>query len=92
MASDEGAKTCSILLLDDESVFRQTVARMLERAGYKVIEARTAKEATTLVADQRPELIIVDYRLPGINGMVWLEHMRRLGVNVPVVFSRRLDH
>ncbi|HEY9719192.1 MAG TPA: response regulator [Trichormus sp.] len=86
MASDEGAKTCSILLLDDESLFRQTIARMLEKAGYNAIEARTAKEATALVADKKPELMIVDYRLPGINGMVWLEHMRRLGVAVPVVF------
>jgi PleD family two-component response regulator/HPt (histidine-containing phosphotransfer) domain-containing protein len=86
MASDEGAKICSILLLDDEALFRQTIARMLEREGYNPIEARTAKEATALVADKKPELMIVDYRLPGINGMVWLEHMRRLGVTVPVVF------
>jgi DNA-binding response OmpR family regulator len=75
----------SILLLDDDQHFRQMVMKLLGAAGHSTIEARTAMEATPLVVSRRPTLIIVDYKLPGMDGITWIEQMRNSGISTTMV-------
>lgn len=75
----------TILLLDDDHHFRQVVSNVLTQAGYKMVQAQSAMVATALLAERRPALAIVDYRLPGMNGLEWIEQMRERGVAIPMV-------
>jgi two-component system response regulator ResD len=65
----------SVLVVDDEPTIGEVVSRYLERAGYRTQVAMDGARALELVARQRPDLIVLDLMLPGIDG---LEVMRRL--------------
>jgi two-component system, OmpR family, response regulator ResD len=65
----------SVLVVDDEPTIAEVVSRYLERAGYEVDSAGDGKLALELAARSRPDLVVLDVMLPGIDG---LEVMRRL--------------
>jgi DNA-binding response OmpR family regulator len=80
----------SILVLDDDPNFRELLVRILHPTGFQVVEAATADEA--LAADARADyvLAIVDFRLPEVNGMQFVERLRACGLNTPVIFISAL--
>ncbi len=61
-----GAK---ILIVEDHDDSREILRIQIERLGYEVIEARNGAEAIEKALAQNPDLIIMDLRLPGINGI-----------------------
>lgn len=65
----------SVLVVDDEPTIAEVVARYLERAGYRTRVAADGPAAIEAAARQRPDLVVLDLMLPGIDG---LEVMRRL--------------
>ncbi|MFZ0041183.1 MAG: response regulator transcription factor [Solirubrobacteraceae bacterium] len=65
----------SVLVVDDEPTISEVVSRYLERAGYRTRIAADGSQALELAARQRPDLVVLDLMLPGIDG---LEVMRRL--------------
>jgi two-component system, OmpR family, response regulator ResD len=65
----------SVLVVDDEPTIAEVVARYLERAGYRTRVAGDGLEAIAAASAQRPDLVVLDLMLPGIDG---LEVMRRL--------------
>jgi two-component system, OmpR family, response regulator ResD len=65
----------SVLVVDDEPTITEVVSRYLERAGYDTRIAADGREALRLAGDERPDLIVLDLMLPGMDG---LEVMRRL--------------
>lgn len=75
-----------ILLLDDDAHFRKLASDILIAMGHSVFEARNANEASEAVFVRQPVLAIVDYRLPGLDGISWIQHIRNEGYNFPIVF------
>jgi DNA-binding response OmpR family regulator len=71
----EGHVRGSVLVVDDEPTITEVVARYLSRAGYATRVAANGREALDAAATQRPDLVVLDLMLPGIDG---LEVMRRL--------------
>lgn len=65
----------SVLVVDDEPTIAEIVSRYLERAGYETSIAHDGNAAVASASRQRPDLVILDLMLPGIDG---LEVMRRL--------------
>jgi two-component system response regulator ResD len=65
----------SILVVDDEPTIAEVVARYLVRAGYETRTAGDGPSAVAAATTRRPDLVVLDIRLPGIDG---LEVMRRL--------------
>jgi DNA-binding response OmpR family regulator len=65
----------SVLVVDDEPTIAEVVARYLERAGYETRVAADGHQAIAAALSQRPDLVVLDLMLPGIDG---LEVMRRL--------------
>jgi PAS domain S-box-containing protein len=61
-------KTISILVVDDNDEIRQLFSRCLREAGYQVLEAATGRQCLNLTQTRFPDLVILDVRLPDING------------------------
>jgi PAS domain S-box-containing protein len=57
-----------VLHVDDSRVSRHLVTRILHQAGFEVLEAETGKEGLRLMAERRPDLVILDVNLPDMNG------------------------
>ena len=65
----------SILVVDDQPINVQLLKRKLEREGIRVVAAYSGKEALELIQQNKPDLILLDVMMPGIDG---LEVTRRL--------------
>lgn len=66
-----------ILLVEDEAAIREMTAMALERAGFEVQEAEDAPQAERVVSDNLPDLILMDWMLPGSSGVELARRFRR---------------
>lgn len=66
-----------ILIVDDEQAIREMVSFTLNRAGFAVLEAADAQEAQIVVADQRPDLVLLDWMMPGVSGLDLARRFKR---------------
>ncbi len=84
----------TILIVDDDALLRRSLAYNLEKAGYRANTSATAEEALAQVRLQRPDLVLLDIGLPGMDGLDALRNLRRQ-MDVPVIFltarRRELD-
>jgi DNA-binding response OmpR family regulator len=74
----------SVLVVDDESDIRFLVRELLERAGHDVLEAGDGSEALRVFFSSRPDLVVLDVSMPGLDGWGTLERIRELS-DVPVL-------
>ncbi|NJN44364.1 MAG: response regulator transcription factor [Anaerolineae bacterium] len=66
----------SILVVDDEATIRDVVSRYLQREGFRVREAADGYACLDAIADQVPDLIVLDLMLPGIDGLTITRQLR----------------
>ncbi len=71
--------TARVLVVDDEKLIRWSVSERLQRDGYEVLTAESGEQALDLVAASPPDLMLLDVKLPGIDGVQTLE--RALGIH-----------
>lgn len=84
-----------MLVVDDEPMARMLLRLMLVRAGFEVIEAEDGSNALRLVAEQSPDVVILDVMMPGMDGFEVCEVLRRSKnkVELPIVMlSAKTDH
>ena len=74
-----------ILIIDDEASLRQTLARILQRAGHEVTTASTGTEGLTLLAAQTFDLLYLDIRMPDISGLELLKTIQEKYPDLPVI-------
>jgi len=67
----------TILVVDDERSVREMVAFALEREGFTVTEAADAAEARSMIADRTPQLILLDWMMPGVSGVELARALRK---------------
>ncbi len=85
-----------ILVTDDDRATCDAMSEILEQMGAEVRIARSAADATTVLAEFRPELLICDVALPGENGYAFVRRLRALGAghswNIPALAFTALAH
>lgn len=76
-----------VLIVEDEPAIREMVAFALARAGLQAIHAADAREAEHAIAEQLPDLILLDWMLPGQSGLELARRLRRqdLTREVPII-------
>jgi DNA-binding NarL/FixJ family response regulator len=76
-----------VLVVDDDMRFRDVVGTALERAGFAVTLAADANAALAAVADQPPQVALVEVGAPGASGFELYQELRdRLGEELPIIF------
>jgi CheY-like chemotaxis protein len=74
-----------VLIVDDEPDIRATVSAMLEIEGYHVDEAANGADALHAVERRIPDLILLDMRMPILDGWGFARELRRRGHRTPIV-------
>jgi two-component system cell cycle response regulator DivK len=76
-----------ILIVEDNEKNMKLVRDVLQAKGYKTLEAVTGEDGVRLAKEHRPELVLMDIQLPGINGIEALRQMRAdpATASIPVI-------
>lgn len=67
----------TILIVDDEASIREMIAVALEMAGYNCLEASNTQEAYSIIVDENPHMILLDWMLPGTSGIEFARRLKR---------------
>jgi len=73
----------SVLVVDDEPTIAEVVSRYLVRAGYETRVAGDGPQAIQLAGERRPDLVVLDLMLPGLDGLEVMRRLRELGETSP---------
>ncbi len=74
-----------ILLIDDEAIALSNMSHVLEREGYQVTACKDGESGIAAMQKTEFDLVLTDLRMPGIDGMDVLRHMRETTPDVPVI-------
>jgi CheY-like chemotaxis protein len=74
-----------ILCVDDETTSLSVRKMLLESQGYRVLTAENGPDALVLFSSEDPELVILDYSMPGMNGDIVAERMKELRSDLPII-------
>ena len=77
----------TILIVDDEASIREMIVVALEMADYQCIEAANAQDAFIAIVDQRPDMILLDWMLPGTSGIELARRLKRneITADIPII-------
>jgi excisionase family DNA binding protein len=74
-----------VLAVDDDENICRMLARILSRSGHRVVTATSGQRGLELVAQETPDVLLLDLVMPDMNGPRFLEHLRRTHPSLPVV-------
>lgn len=77
----------TILVVDDEAAIRDMISTVLNMTGYRVLTAADTQEAHLLIVDEAPDLILLDWMLPGTSGIEFARRLKRdnLTQDIPII-------
>lgn len=79
------SRELTILIADDEASMRKNLCDVLHDEGYTTIEAEDGTAALEIALRDKPDLILLDIKMPGINGMKVLEHVKQEHPSIPII-------
>ncbi|MFH0739239.1 MAG: response regulator [Candidatus Omnitrophota bacterium] len=74
-----------VLLVDDEPDLLLVMGKTIESWGYRLIQASNGAEAIAIVTDNKADIIILDYLMPGLDGIDTLREIRKINAKIPVI-------
>jgi two-component system, NtrC family, response regulator HydG len=74
-----------ILIVDDEPDMVENCTRILRRAGYRCLSATDPERAVALLDSERPDLLLTDLKMPGMDGIELLRRAREIDASLPVI-------
>jgi len=83
--------SATILIVEDEHAVARGIQYALQQEGYTVALARSGEEGLEIAIGQAPDLVVLDVRLPGIDGFEVLRRLRAAGSKAPVLMLTARD-
>ena len=80
-----GAAMVKILVIDDEESIRGLLDILLRRKGYDVVLAANGQKGLEAFRRERPDVVVLDLKMPGMNGLAVLQELHRLHSTQPVI-------
>jgi CheY-like chemotaxis protein len=80
-----------VLVVDDDQDARELIAAVLMQAGYAIEVAGNGFEALNKLGQARPDLILTDLQMPGMNGVELIHQVRRNNLNVPAILATGVE-
>ncbi|KAA0873734.1 phosphate regulon transcriptional regulator PhoB [Nitrincola tapanii] len=76
-----------VLIVDDEAPIREMIAVALEMAGYECLEAENAQQAHGVILDHKPDMVLLDWMMPGTSGIDFARRLRKEEVtsDIPII-------
>ena len=74
-----------VLVVEDDELIRKQLARVIRKEGFKVVVAEDGQTGLEIFKSERPEILIADLRMPGMNGLELMHEVRSLSVNVQLI-------
>jgi two-component system phosphate regulon response regulator PhoB len=77
----------TVLIVDDEAAIRDMLCIALEAADFNVLDAENAQQAHAAIIDKQPDLVLLDWMMPGTTGLELLRRLKRddLTAKIPVI-------
>ena len=69
-------KSIRLLIVDDEDTFRRTIAKRLQKRGISIEEAGSGEECLSILEEKPMDVVVLDVKMPGMNGIEVLRHVR----------------
>jgi two-component system nitrogen regulation response regulator NtrX len=85
MPRNSDSVRASVLIVDDEAAIRDSLRMILEYEGYRVEEAAGGSPALARVAERRPDAVLLDIKMPEMDGLELLRAFRERGYDMPVL-------
>lgn len=81
------SSTKKVLIVDDEAPIREMIAVALEMAGYECLEAENANQAHAMIVDSKPDMVLLDWMMPGTSGVDFARRLRKdeLTADMPII-------
>ena len=74
-----------VLIVDDNVGLAENIAEILQLDGHDTWVAASAEQGVSVARDQQPDVVVTDYRLPGIDGAAFVKRLRESQLNVHAV-------
>jgi len=79
------SEAATILTIDDESLIRESFRFYLEDCGFRVEEAENGRIGLEMIEKNRPDLVLVDLRMPEVDGLEVLQHVQKHYPELPII-------
>jgi len=76
----------TVLLVDDEPVFLESMSKVLAKRGFRIQTVESGEEALTAIEAGGIDVVVLDQKMPGYDGLTTLEHIRRRFPLLQVIF------
>lgn len=83
--ANEKNEKLKVLLIDDEDRFRENLAKQLVHRGFDVLDASNGEDAIKIVRHQNPQVVVLDQKMPGMDGIQTLKEIKKLRPEVQVI-------
>ena len=80
-----------LLVVDDEQDICDFVRNFFSERGFEVFTALNGEEALALAKEEKPELVLLDIKMEGMDGIATLKHLKAIDANLKVIMVTALD-
>jgi CheY-like chemotaxis protein len=88
LAAPEAARgSASVLVIDDDATVRHLIVECLQMLGYEVRQAADGEAGLRLLRERAPDLLMVDFIMPGLNGAEVIERARAMLPDLPLILA-----
>jgi two-component system cell cycle sensor histidine kinase/response regulator CckA len=81
------SKLKTILIAEDENILRELLTELFLEDNYSIIPAASGQEVLKLLQNNLPDLIIIDGKMPEMDGIECIQEIRKMGITIPLIFA-----